>query len=176
MQANRRWWLSLIVLTGVCGLVAMRPLGRKPLSESEAACVGSWEYLSPDHDGPTLIAYHFRADRRVREEHYYLTSATPTVPRITMLGKWEVDRDRLIVDRSRGVQGAVDQTSGLVRDALGDSERWARPVLTRFYKIKETATNSLTVECQRSEGKGSVEIVTTPFDAKAIPQKVPAKP
>lgn len=175
MRSERRWLWSLVVLAGVCGLVAMRPLGQKPLSPTESACVGSWEYLSPDHVGTMLIVYHFRNDRRVREEHYYLTSATPTVARITMLGRWSVDRERLIIERSRGMHGAMDQTSGWIRDALGDSERWARPVLTRFYTIKSTASDALTFQCQRSGGKGTADIVMRPFDPNAITQKVPAK-
>ncbi len=175
MQARvrRQGLWSGIFIGVVCGMVAMRPLGRTPLSPVETACLGQWEYLSPDHTAPTLIVYHFRENRRVCEEHYYLTSATPTVPRITMLGQWYADGDRLIVDRSRGAIGALDQSRGWVRDALGDSERWPRPVLTRFYQIKSTATDALTVQCQRSGGKGNVEIVMRPFDPANIAQKVP---
>ncbi len=175
MQSSQRWLWSFIVIAGLCGLVAMRPLGHKPLSPLEEACVGRWEFLSPDHQAPTLMVYHFQADRRVREEHYYLTSATPTVPRITMLGQWSVEGKRLTVDRSRGVTGALDHTRGWIRDALGDSERWARPVLTRFYQVQATSADSLTVTCQRSGGKGTVEIVMKPFDPANIAQKVPTK-
>lgn len=173
MQSSSRWMWSGVVIALLCGLVAMRPLGHKPLSPIESACVGQWEFLSPDHNHPTLIVYHFQADRRVREEHYYLTSGRPTVPRITMLGQWFVDGKRLTVDRSRGVTGALDQTRGWVRDALGDSERWPRPVLTRFYQVEATSADSLTVTCQRSGGKGTVEVVMRPFDPANIQKKTP---
>lgn len=175
MRTRSRLWAIVGMVLGVCGLIAMRPLGRVPLSDKETACVGQWEFFSPDHAAATLIVYDFRKDRRVREEHYYLTSATPTVPRITMLGAWHVDGDRLIIERSRGVTGMLDQGRGWVRDSLGDSERWPRPVATRFYRVKATSSDALTVECQRSGGAGTVEVVMKPFDAAALGRKIPAE-
>src|SRR4051812_6801482 len=72
------------------------------LSARERACVGSWAFISPDN-AMTRIVYQFDPDRRVREEHYYLSSATPGVPRITMLGQWHVEPDgRLIVESAGG--------------------------------------------------------------------------
>jgi hypothetical protein len=167
MQQHRRWLLGLVVLSVVSGLAAVNPLRPSPLSEMELACVGTWTYLSPDHDAPTRVVYYFHEDRRATEEHYYLTSATPQTPRIRFHGRWHVERDgRLLVEPSRGVRGAAVQASGAIREALGDSERWARPVLTRIYRVKATEKASLTVECQRSGKNESMQIVMEPFDPK----------
>lgn len=165
MQRHRRWLFSLTILAVLSGLAAINPIRRTPLSELEAKCVGTWTYLSPDHSGVTRIVYHFHDDRRATEEHFYLTSATPKSPRITFHGTWSIDRDRrLVVEPSRGVRGATIRASGAIREALGDSERWARPVLTRFYQLKEAQAESLTVECQRSGKQETVQLVMERFD------------
>jgi hypothetical protein len=163
MQRQRRWLLSLASLAVLSGLAAINPLRRMPLSETESACVGTWTYLSPDRPAQTRIVYYFHDDRRATEEHYYLTSATPHTPRIRFHGRWHVEHDRLLVEPSRGIRGATVSASGVIREALGDSERWARPVLSRIYRIKTTEPAALMVECQRSGKNETVQIVMEPF-------------
>lgn len=167
MQRNRRWLWGLAFLSIVGSLAAVNPLRRSSLSETESACVGTWTYLGPDHTNATRIVYYFYDDRRATEEHYYLTGGRPGTPRIRFHGQWHVEHDgRLLVEPSRGVRGVAVQASGKVREALGDSERWARSVLTRIYHLKEIEPTALTVECQRSGKNETVQIVMEPFDPK----------
>ena len=96
-------------------VVRQQPLN---LNATETRCLGRWSFISPN-DSTRLIVYQFDSRRRVREEHYYLTSATPTIPRTTMLGQWRVESDgQLIVEPSAGVDGMLDASSGKARENL----------------------------------------------------------
>ena len=141
------------------GLMLLNRRGIAALSATERPCVGSWAFISPDN-ATTRVVYQFDPDRRVREEHFYLSSATPGVPRITMLGQWHVESDgRLIVEPAAGLTGLADKVKGIARDALDDEGRIPRPILRRFYRLQGTTANQLTVTAGVGGGKPPVEIV-----------------
>jgi hypothetical protein len=155
------------ILAGVIACVAVgitvfpRPA---PLTATEAGCVGSWAYMSPDNAGTTCIVYHFASDRSVREEHYYLNSAWPTVPRITMLGKWSIDANsRMTIEPRGGISYVRDSMSGWLNEYFDDGrEGWARPALTRFYDVQSVTNEAIQVEANRGDG-GRQQFLMLPF-------------
>jgi hypothetical protein len=168
-RSSRRRVIGIFGLgSGVACSVLLTVLAwpQSPLTELESRCVGSWEFTSPDNSS-TLIVYHFGKDRNVREEHYYLTSATPMVPRITMVGQWRVESDdRMVVERRGGLKGLGDSGSGLIRGVLNDDRRLARPVSTRFYRIDSATARGLSVR------SGEANFVMRPFQG---PRGLPVK-
>lgn len=158
LQMKKLQQLSLAV---VCGSLAVLILAyfatrsRQPaLTAPERLLVGSWAYISPDHKGKTAIVYHFGDNRQVREEHYYLTSASPTVPRTTMVGRWSVDKDsRLTVEPNSGLSYACDSMRGWLNEYFDNGiQAWSRPILTRLYDVRSTASSGIQVDCNRSGG------------------------
>lgn len=157
MKKTHRFGLAALVATlafCVLAYLAIRPQFSS-LTKAESVIVGSWAYISPDHKGKTAIVYHFAADRRVREEHYYLTSAWPNVPRMTMVGKWSVDKDgRLTVEPDSGLSYVQNSMSGWLNEYFDDGRQaWAKPILTRFYRIKSATINGIQVDCNLSGGR-----------------------
>ena len=164
MRGHLIFWgviVSTLVCVTVVALIWQRPA---PLTPTEARCVGSWTYLSPDHAAKTRIVYRFGADRSVCEEHYYLTSAWPDVPRITMRGQWGVDASgRMTVEPSGGAAYLRDSLSGWLNEYLDDGRQaWPRPVLRRIYGVKSASTQGIQFEANRSGG-GRTRITMTPF-------------
>ncbi len=161
--------LGLVALVATLALCVSAYFATRPhfaaLTATESLVVGSWVYLSPDHKGKTSIVYHFAADRRVREEHYYLTSASPTVPRITMVGQWSVDNDgRLTVEPDSGLSYARDFMSGWLNEYFDNGRQaWAKPILTRFYHVTSVASTGIQVDCSRSGG-GKTSFAMLPFN------------
>ncbi len=172
MKRTYRWGLALAAALAFCVVACFvtRPYFVS-LTAAERLMVGSWTYISPDHAAKTMIVYHFAADRRVLEEHYYLTSASPTIPRISMAGKWNVDQDgRLTVEPDSGLWYARDSLSGWLNEYFDDGRQaWVKPILTRFYRIKSANRHGIQVDCSRSGG-GQTSISMLPFrgDATAI--------
>jgi hypothetical protein len=165
MDAKRSSRKRLIGMVGIgvaCSvLLTVLAWPQSPLTELEARCVGSWTFTSPDRSS-TIIVYHFGKDRNVREEHYYVTSATPTVPRIKMVGQWRVESNgRMVVERRGGLKGLGDSGSGLIRNVLGDDRRLAKPALTRFYRIDSATAQGLSVR------NGEANFVMRPFQGPA---------
>lgn len=136
-----------------------------PLTPTELRCVGSWAYLSPDHAGKTCIVYHFADDRSVREEHYYLTSAWPDVPRITMRGKWSIDASgRIVVEPNDGPAYVRDSISGWLDEYFDDGRQgWPRPALTRFFDVKSATHEGIQVETNLSGGRGRATLTMAPY-------------
>lgn len=145
------------------------------LNAMETRCVGRWSFISPN-DSTRLIVLHFDSRRQVREEYYYLDSATPTIPRTTMLGQWRVESDgQLIVEPSAGVGGMLDAASGKARANLADDERLPKPVLRRSYWIIDATNQGLQVRGKRSGKTGQVEFTMEPFNGVAGIPKLPAQ-
>lgn len=149
--------IAACILLATCGLsiaACVALAHHAPLSATEVACVGSWTYLSPDSSSPTRIVYHFGSDRSVREEHFYLTSAYPDVPRITMRGQWRVDADgRMTVEPSTGISYVSDLLSKTLGDHFDNGkEGWARPILRRFYKITSVTNRGIQATAAGSGG------------------------
>ncbi len=161
-EIKRRLPLGTVVAaTFACvtavALILQRP---DPLTPAELRCVGSWAYLSPDHAAKTRIVYHLAADRSVQEEHYYLTSAWPDVPRITMRGKWSIDSSgRLIVEPNDGISYVRDSVSGWLNEYFDNGRQsWPRPALRRIYDVKSVTSTGIHVETNRSGGGGRTRI------------------
>ena len=165
-QRNRhvRWWLLggvliVVMVAGLCAVIERRPA---QLSAMEKLCVGSWSHRVPGDDA-TLIVYHFEGNGRAREEHYYLTSATPDTPGVTLVGRWWVESDgQLVVEASGGLTGMLDVASGYARDVFSDDQRFARPMLRRFYWIDQATEKELRVHANAS-GRGRDDFVMRPF-------------
>jgi hypothetical protein len=134
------------------------------LTGTESRCVGSWAYICPDAPTKRCVVYHFAADRRVREEHYYLSSAWPTVPRITMVGRWSIDKDgRMTVEPDQGISYVGHTMSGWLNEYFDNGRQaWERPILTRFYDVKSATNTGIHVECSRSGG-GHIQFTMLPF-------------
>ncbi len=126
-------------------------LSSKPeLTPLERQCVGSWSFVSPDQPS-TVIVYHFGESRRVIEEHYYSTSATPTVPRIIFLGEWRIDKnDRLIVEAPGGLFGLLATVGGKLRALIDSNRRTPRPILRRVYQVDAATPQGLNVQTSLS--------------------------
>ena len=93
-----------------------------------------------------------------------------------MLGQWRVESDgQLIVEPSAGVDGMLDAASGKARENLADEERLPKPVLRRFYWIKDATNQGLQVRASRSGKSGQVEFTMTPFSGVAGIPKLPAQ-
>jgi hypothetical protein len=152
---------AVFVATFACAAAGALLLQRlDPLTPAELRCVGSWAYLSPDHAAKTRIVYHLAGDRSVREEHYYLTSAWPDVPRITMRGKWSIDSSgRMIVEPNDGISYVRDSVSGWLNEYFDNGRQsWPRPALRRIYDVKSVTSNGIHVETNRSGGGGRTRI------------------
>jgi hypothetical protein len=160
--------LSLVVVCCIVAVLVLAYFATRPyraaLTASESLLVGSWGYISPDHKGRTAVVYHFGANRHVREEHYYLTSASPTVPRTTMVGRWSVDKDnRLTVEPNSGLSYAGDSMCGWLNEYFDNGKQaWSRPILTRFYDVRSAASSGIQVDCNRSGG-GRTSITMLPY-------------
>jgi hypothetical protein len=155
-----------VVLTGGVLLGANHLSRHRPLTTTELKCVGSWCFRMPETPS-TLQVYHFADNGRVLEEHYYLTSATPTIPRLKMHGVWQVEQDgRLIVERARGVNGAILEVTRQARNLAGQ-EQYDFGILRRFYKVRRVEPGRLTVQDNLMVAPGQyelVELVMLPFD------------
>lgn len=160
--------LHLAVTCGTLALLVLAYFATRPhqavLTAPESRLVGSWAYISPDHKGRTAIVYYFGANRQVREEHYHLTSASPTVPRTTMVGRWSVDKDnRLTVEPNSGVAYAGDSMCGWLNEYFDNGEQaWSRPILTRIYDVRSATTSGIQVDWNRSGG-GRTSVTMLPF-------------
>jgi hypothetical protein len=159
-----RFWnvvAGALVFVVAGAVVLQRPT---PLTPTEVGCVGSWAFISPDHPGETCIVYHLAGDRSVREEHYYLTSAWPGVPRITTRGKWGIDANgRLTVEPNDGILYVRDLASGWLNHYFDDGRQaWPCPALTRFYDVKSVTRKGIQLEADRSAG-GRTKITMAPF-------------
>ena len=137
----------------------------KVLSETERKCIGSWSFISPSHASETRIVYHLSRNRRVREEHYYLNSAWPDVPRVTMVGQWDVNNDgKLVIKPNQGVSYARDIISGWLNEFFDDGRQaWQRPVLRRYFDITDVSSNASVIELSRN-GNGGSRITMRPFN------------
>lgn len=145
----------------------------RELTPTEKSCVGSWCFTSADNPS-TLIVYHFLANGRAVEEHYYLTSATPNVPRLTMHGVWRIEKDgRLLVERSSGIAGVFTEASRQMRSLRGD-RRYEHRMLRRIYKFVSVDDGGLKVLDSRRVDSGEyeeVELVMLPFNASMLELK-----
>jgi hypothetical protein len=165
MRGRFLYW-TVFAATIACVLAGALILQRPdPLTPAEQRSVGSWAYLSPDHAAKTRIVYHFAGDRSVREEHYYLTSAWPDVPRITMRGKWGIDATgRMIVEPNDGISYVRDSASGWLNEYFDDGRQsWPRPALRRIYDVKSVTSKGILVETNRSGGGGRANVVMAPL-------------
>jgi hypothetical protein len=165
-RPRRRFRVLAFLVVAAIGLSISAALWKRPapLNTTEAGCVGSWAYLSPDHRAPTQIVYHFHNDRNVVEEHFYLSSAYPTVPRLTFRGQWHIEPDgRLVVEPRTGLSYAGDAVSEFLGESLDNGRQgWPRPVLTRFYSIKSVTDQGIEVQAGKSGG-GQVELIMKPL-------------
>ena len=151
---RRRFVLAGLLLTVVC-VTGASSLSRKPLTERERACVGSWSF--PRSENPTIThVYELRADRRAIEHHYYQSRTPATdVPTETMIGVWSIDSDdRLTVEPAGGAAGIGVELSRRFREATGDRTATFR-LLRRFYMIEAVEPGRITVTCSKSGGGGT---------------------
>ncbi|MBD3673037.1 MAG: hypothetical protein HUJ26_05880 [Planctomycetaceae bacterium] len=174
MKKKHRFGLAaLVAMLALCvvAYLTIRPHSAS-LTKAESAIVGSWAFISPNHKGKTVIVYHFDDDRHVREEHYHLTSAWPTVPRMTMVGKWSVDKDgRLTVEPDSGLPYMRASMSGWLNEFFDNGRQaWEKPILTRFYTIQLADSDGIQVDFPVSGG-GQTSICMLPFsgDPTAVP-------
>lgn len=166
----RRFRLLVSVLGGVTLLLAVgwlsRPLSARDLTESERLCTGAWCFTEPDAPD-TLFVYRFREGGRAVEEHYYLTSATPSVPRLKMHGVWRIDDDRwLVVEQAAGIGGVATEVSRRLRSLSGDRTSSHR-ILRRQHKLVSAEPDRLAFRVSRRTEPGEhreVELVMVPFD------------
>ncbi len=156
----RRIRLSLWILGGV--VLTLTLLGvwhlfsHRSLTPMEKRLVGAWSFPRPG-DPSTLHVYRFRDDGRVVEEHYYLTSATPTTPRLRMHGVWRIESDgRLVVERPEGMDGAMVEVSRQIRNFGGD-QKYDHPLLRRTYKLITADATRLTFRHRRLLDSGQYE-------------------
>jgi hypothetical protein len=157
-RRKKRWPLLLIGGLAFVLLLAIAYWLTSPreLTATEENCVGSWCFPSADNPS-TLIVYHFLADGRAVEEHYYLTSATPTVPRLTMHGVWRIEKDgRLLVEPSKGIAGVITEASRQIRTLRGD-QRSDHPLHRRIYKFVSADDSGLKVLASRRVDSGEYE-------------------
>jgi hypothetical protein len=175
MKKPRLGLAAVVAMLAVCVLTYLftRP-HFAALNATESLMVGSWAFVSLDHKGKTIIVYHFAADRRIREEHYYLTSASPNVPRISMVGKWRVDtHGRLTVEPNSGFPYVRDSMSGWLNEYFDDGRQaWTQPILTRFYKVQSATSSGIQVDCNLSGG-GPTSFTLLPFagDPTIVPSQ-----
>lgn len=157
-----RFWTVVAGTFVLAGAIVLQRT--TPLTPTEVRCVGSWAFISPDHRGKTCIVYHLASDRSVQEEHYYLTSAWPDVPRITARGKWGIDANgRMKVEPNGGISYVRDVVSGWLNHCFDDGRQaWPRPALTRFYDVKSVTTKSIQMEANSSAGRRQ-DISMVPF-------------
>lgn len=163
--ASRRHRLligSVAVLLAVIALLTWQIAQQRSLSPLEQACVGRWIF-PPDDDAKHLRkVYDLRADGQVREEHYYLSSATPDVPRLIMYGRWRVEPDRtLVVERAGGLSGLASEGTRRMRSLLGEKQ-FEFPLLRRFYKVQQTGTDGLVVTASSKDGPTTLTLVPSP--------------
>ena len=159
---GRKRWIVLAIMTLVMVVMVVVAAIPSKLSVAESQCVGSWAFTEAD-DLDVQIVYHLHADRRAVEEHYYLSSASPQVPRLTFRGRWDVDSSgRLTVQPSTRFHYAGDALSGYIGSFIDNSRQaWARPVLTRFYRIEAARDDGLDLRASR-DGK-EVRIRMLPY-------------
>lgn len=168
LHMKKRQYLGLAVVCATLAVLVLAYFATRPhqaaLTAAESSLVGSWAYISPDHKGRTAIIYHFDANRHVREEHYHLASASPTVPRTTMVGRWSVDKDyRLTVEPNSGLSYASDSMCGWLNEYFDNGKQaWSKPILTRFYDVTSAASSGIQVDCNRSGG-GRTSITMLPY-------------
>ncbi len=164
------------IAVAVTLLVGFRPANHRKLTPAEEKCVGSWSFKELGHPS-TLFVYHFSNDGRAVEEHYYLTSATPTKPRLKMYGVWHVERDgRLVVEPAPGATGAMVEASRMIKN-LGGNNEYDFPILRRFYKIVSITPSELKflVSRKQENGKyGPAELSMTPFTGVPVVKPKPS--
>jgi hypothetical protein len=168
----RRWILGGFV-PAVALLVACGVASHRNLTPTERQCVGSWSFTLTEHP-TTLFVYHFHDDGHVTEEHYYLTSADPTSPRLRMRGVWRVESDgRLIVDRPGGIDGVLTEAARRIQRLCGRRE-FEHRLCRRIYKLVSAETAALTCLANRQTEPGQyaeVELVMQPFTG--VPRSAP---
>jgi hypothetical protein len=168
----RRWILGGLV-PAVALLVACGVAGHRKLTPTERQCVGSWSFTL-DEQPATLFVYRFHDDGRVTEEHYYLTSANPTSPRLRMHGVWRIESDgRLIVDRPGGIDGVLTEAARRIQRLCGRRE-YEHRLCRRIYKLvsADAATLSCLVNRRTESGQyEETELVMKPFTG--VPPSAP---
>lgn len=140
----------LVVMAVAAGVVCRQ--GGRTLTAQELPCVGAWGFVSPESP-TTFQVYELRADGRAIEEHYYLTSVSPTIPSLVMEGVWQVDGDRLVLDSPEGVAGFLTEASRLTREWTGQ-DQYPFPMLRRSFVLKSADADRLTCEVSLSDGHG----------------------
>ena len=146
-------WVALsaagVVACGIMFTVWRGPAAR--LTATEAACVGRWWYLDPDNAN-RLILFEFGDDRRAFEHHYYLSSATPELPRISMAGQWRVELDgQMVVEPSSGLTGIADFAASSIDEAIGTDANSLQPVLRQFYWVEAATPAAIDVRCSQGQ-------------------------
>lgn len=163
--ASRRHRLllgSIAVLLAVIALLTWQITQQRSLSPLEQACVGRWSFPPDDDAKHVRKVYDLRADGQVREEHYYLSSATSNVPRLIMYGRWRVEPDRtLVVERAGGMSGLASEVTRRMRTLLGERQ-FEFPLLRRFYKVQQTGTDGLVVTASSQDGPKTLTLLPSP--------------
>jgi hypothetical protein len=174
--ARSRWtWFILGACLLVAALLAASALPpRRTLTPLEQSLVGVWSFPRPE-DPRILHVYRFFDDGLAREEHYYLKSATPTVPTLVMDGVWYVEpNNRLTVDAPTGPYGLRIEAARQLRDFLGDQQA-DFPLPLRWYRFISAGRDAL--RFQTGDGKGgTVELVMVPFTSVADLKAAKAHP
>lgn len=153
---------SVVVLLAIIALLTWQLGQPRSLSPLEQACVGRWSFPLDDEAKPVRKVYDLQADGQVREEHYYLSSATPEVPRLIMYGRWRVEPDRtLVVERAGGLSGLASEVTRRMRNLLGERQ-FQFPLLRRFYQVQQTGTDGLVVTASSQDGPTTLTLVPSP--------------
>jgi hypothetical protein len=168
MEAQHRrgtiWIVSGLLICALLTVTYFLSI-RRQLTDDEQKLIGAWCFSRPE-DSNILHVYHFDPHGRAIEEHYYLTSATPTVPRLRMYGVWRLERDnRMVVERPGGIDGLIGEAARQVRVFRGDRQSDI-PLLTRFYRLVGADASGLRFHTSRAAGSGKyeeTELLMAPF-------------
>ena len=147
---------AILLLTTLAAV--FNGLSQRGLSTTEQQYVGTWTFLSPEKP-TTRIVYHFDPHGQATEEHFYLTSATPDVPQLTMYGAWRVERDgQLVVEQSGGITGLANEASRQLRSMAGRPSSQFR-ILRRTYRLTAMDSDVLHFVVNRRGETGEYELV-----------------